>query len=503
MADPLALAAVDLGAESGRVMVGRLADDRVQIDLAHRFANEPLWLPDGLHWNVPDLLVEVLRGLDAASAHHQLAGAAVDTWGCDYALLDSDDRMLGLPFHYRDSRTSDATTSEVHRRVSRAELYHRTGIQTMPINTIFQLCAEAAAGSPALACAERVALIPDLLGLWLTGALVNELTIASTTGLLEVRGHTWAIDVIDALGLPRRPFDGHVAEPGAELGPILAGHTAAGGAVGTTVRTVAGHDTASAFVAAPLEGSRCAVLSSGTWSLLGLELDRPQVGAAAAGFNLTNERGIDGTVRLLRNVMGLWLVQECRRQWERDGHARDYDELQALAAGAGPDVALFDPDHESLLPAGEMPRRITELCAAHGQRPPADPGQLLRSILISLACKYRLVLDQLARVADRRIDVVHVVGGGARNTLLCQLTADLLDRPVLAGPVEATALGNILVQAAALGEVSGLAQMRALVRRSVTIERFDPAAMQPADETFERFLAATGLTATPSSGTAA
>jgi rhamnulokinase len=494
MPETLSLAAVDLGAESGRVVVGRLGGDRVALDVAHRFANRPLWLPDGLHWNLPELLRQILQGLSAATEREPLAGIGIDTWGCDYALLDGRDCMLGLPYHYRDDRTSDELLDQAHARVGRDELYRRTGIQTMPINTVFQLSSEA--GGAAASVAERIALIPDLLGLWLTGTLVNELTIASTTGLLEAHGRRWAADLIDRLGLPARPFAGEVSEPGQELGPVHDGHRAAAGpAVGTVVRTVAGHDTASAFAAAPLEGPHSAVLSSGTWSLLGVEAPEPALGDAAAAFNLTNERGVDGTYRLLRNVMGLWLVQECRRVWESDGVSRGYDHLQELATAARPDVALFDPDHGSLLRGGDMPERIAGLCTGSGQEAPADPGELLRSILISLAGKYRMVLDQLSRVADRRIDVVHVVGGGARNELLCQLTADLTDRAVLAGPVEATALGNVLVQAMALGEVSGLAEVRRLVSRSVSLRRYEPSPAPPAAETYQRFLAVTGLTA--------
>ena len=494
MVEPLRLAAVDLGAESGRVMIGLLHGERIELELAHRFANTPLQSSDGLHWNLSRLFSQTARGLARAAHGGPLAGAGIDAWGCDYALLDGDDRELGPPFHYRDERTTDAVMEAVHRRVGRAELYRRTGIQTMPINTVFQLSAEVAAGRPELAGARRIALIPDLLGLRLTGTLVNEVTIASTTALLEAHGHRWALDLVDRLGLPHAPFTGTVTEPGVELGPILDGHSGLlGAAAGTTVRTVAGHDTASAFVAAPLRDRHAAVLSSGTWSLLGLELDEPELGPDAAACNLTNERGLDGTTRLLRNVMGLWLVQECRRCWEAEGVTRDYDELTRLARDAPPDVALFDPDHESLLRGGDMPARIASLCAASGQTPPAGPGELLRSILVSLACRYRMVLEQLIAVSGRSIDAIHVVGGGARNELLCRLTADLCDRPVLAGPVEATALGNVLVQAAALGEVSGLAQMRELVRHSQDVARYEPGTAQPAAETYQRFLAVTGL----------
>jgi rhamnulokinase len=281
--------------------------------------------------------------------------------------------------------------------------------------------------------------------------------------------------------------------PGSDLGPVLDGHAAAaGGAAGVTVRTVAGHDTASAFAAAPLTGPHGAVLSSGTWSLLGLELHEPQLGPEAAEFNLTNERGVGDSIRLLRNVMGLWLVQECRRAWRAAGVDRDYDELHALARQARPDVAVFDPDDDTLLHGGDMPARIAALCEDTGQLAPGDDGELLRSILVSLACKYRLVLEQLELVAGRRVETVHVVGGGARNQLLCQLTADLTGREVLAGPVEATALGNILVQAQALGEVADLAQLRQIAGASADPERYEPGPSQSAQETYQRFLKVTG-----------
>jgi rhamnulokinase len=497
MADALRLAAVDLGAESGRVMLGRFDGETVSLDVCHRFANRPLWLPDGLHWNLPGLFAETLHGLGAAARGGALDGIGIDAWGCDYALLDARRRLIGLPFSYRDERTSVQNMERAHARVGRDELYARTGIQTIPINTVYQLAAEA--GEGAARDAEYLALIPDLLGLWLTGTLANELTIASTTGLLQARGRRWATDLVARLALPPAPFGGEVVAPGFELGAVLTGHGGeAGAAVGAPVRAVGGHDTASAFAAAPVTGSGGAVLSSGTWSLLGVELPGPELGSDAAAFNLTNERGVCETVRLLRNVMGLWLVQECRRVWREQGTDRDYDELQRLAAQAPADVAVFDPDHDSLLHGGDMPARITALCTGSGQRVPAGDGELLRCILVSLACKYRLVCEQLEQVCERPIRTLHVVGGGARNELLCQLTADVCGREVMAGPVEATALGNVLVQALALGELGGLGDLRRVVARSVAPRRFEPNQSSPGtgNETYQRFLEATGLRAT-------
>jgi rhamnulokinase len=471
-------AAVDLGAESGRVVLGRLAGGRVTLEVAHRFENRPVRLPDGLRWNLLALFGEALAGLRALGA--PLRGVAVDTWGVDYALLDGSGRVLGLPFHYRDSRTG-GTIARAHERVPRAELYEVTGIQTMPINTVFQLLADE--GSAALAAAERVALVPDLLSYWLCGAFANEVTNASTTGLLDARSGTWARELIARLGLPAAPFAGDPVEAGTTLGPVLAHHEI--GAV--PVHAVASHDTASAFAAAPLRGERAAVLSSGTWSLLGLELDEPVLTPQAREFNLTNERGVDGTIRLLRNVMGLWLVQECRRHWDAS-----YDELHALAAAAPADVPLFDPDDDRFLAPGDMPERIAAACAELGQPRPAEPGEIVRSALVSLACKYRLVLERLERATGVAVEIVHVIGGGARNDLLCRLTADLLGRTVLAGPVEATALGNVLVQARAVGELGSLADIRAVAAASA-----DPAVYEPAgdgDATYERFLAVTRQT---------
>ena len=361
-----------------------------------------------------------------------------------------------------------------HERVGRDKLYSVTGIQTMPINTIFQLLAEA--DGAAARAAERIALVPDLFGLWLTGTLVNEITAASTTGLLDARSGGWARGLIAALGLPQAPFAGEPVEPGTALGPLAQMHASrAGAAAGAPVWTVAGHDTAAAFVATPLLGPRDAVLSSGTWSLLGLEVGTPFLGADAAELNLTNERGLDATIRLLRNVMGLWLLQECRRQWAAAGTAWDYDELHALAAAAPEDVALFDPDDDSLLAPGDMPARIAALCRVCGQDPPATPGEVVRSILVSLACKYRLVLERLERVTATSVERIHVVGGGARNQLLCRLTAELCGRELLAGSDEATALGNVLIQARAAGALDGsLAGLREVAAASTRTVIYEP-----------------------------
>lgn len=481
-------AAVDLGAESGRVMLGHLNSGGLALQEIHRFPNTPVSLPDGLHWNTLALYEHVLSGLCRAVAEiGQLAGIGIDAWGVDYGLLDGHGRLLGVPYHYRDVRT-DGMLELAAQLVNPAERYARTGIQTMPINTIFQLLSER--DGPALQAAERIALIPDLLGMWLTDRLVNEATIASTTGMLDARSGQWARDLVAAHGLPTAIFHGDPIEPATPLGPVRSGIA---GLAGLSVWNVAAHDTASAFIAAPVGSPNSAILSSGTWSLLGVELDAPVLDRSAAAFNFTNERGIDGSIRFLRNVMGLWLMQECRRHWMNEGVALDYSELERLAGTPSETISLFDPDHPDLLRHGDMPTRIASLCEAAGEVAPRAPGEFVRAILTSLACKYNLVLQRLQAATGRRIDAINVIGGGVRNRALCQLTADITGLPVVAGPVEATALGNVLVQAKAAGLLDSLSEMRELVAGSCPLEQYQPAEGSRAGGIYERFLAVTGL----------
>lgn len=437
-------AAIDLGASTGRVFCGHLADGVMSIEEAHRFANHPVRLPDGLRWDLLHLFSESMSALRGRS----LAGIGIDTWGVDYALLDDRRRVLGLPFHYRDARTKNVLEA-----YPRQDAYAITGIQTLPINTVVQLLAER--DSPALRAADRIALIPDLLAYWLTGELANERTNASTTGLLDARTGDWSWDLIKRLGLPTRPF-GDLAEPGTRLGPVLDHH-----GIEAPVFTVASHDTASAYVATPLRDTQSAILSSGTWSLLGVELDGP----VFTDPELTNERGLDGTTRLLKNVMGLWLEQECARVWA--AHPAD---LHRGAEETANNVPLFDPDREEFLAPGDMPARIAAACGRREMK----QGEILRSIYLSLACRYRTVLERLEAASGRPINCVHVIGGGTQNTLLCQLTADLSGREVSAGPVEATALGNLLVQARATGELGSLTDMRAVSAASARPTVYEP-----------------------------
>lgn len=450
---------------------GSLADGRVALEELHRFPNRPVRLPDGLRWDLLGLFAEAVGALRG----RRLDGVGVDAWGVDYALLDARARPLGLPFHYRDERTA-GMAARAFARVPQAELHAVTGIQTMPINTVFQLLAE----DPAvLERAHRIALMPDLLAHWLSGELANERTNASTTGLLDARTGDWALGLIEQLGLPTRPF-GDLVEPGTRLGAVLGHHE-----IDAPVFAVASHDTASAFVAAPVRDRHAAILSSGTWSLLGLELPAP----AFTDSELTNERGVDGTIRLLKNVMGLWLEQECARTW-----GADFPALHRAAEAAGDDVPLFDPDRDEFLAPGDMPARIAAACRATGQRAPGDRGETVRAIHVSLACKYRLVLERLEAASGRAVRTIHVIGGGARNGLLCRLTAELCGREVLAGPPEASVLGNVLVQARAAGELGSLADQRTVAAASARPIAYEPSPdRDAADATFGRFLAVCDL----------
>ncbi|ONH60818.1 rhamnulokinase [Frankia sp. CcI49] len=496
------VAAVDIGASGGRVLTARVRPDRLDLTEAHRFPNTPLALPDGLHWDLGHLYSEVVEGLRAVAAAGDVPrSVAIDSWAVDYGLLDPAGRLLGLPYHYRDARTSPAVIAAVHAASDPDELYRANGLQFLPFTTLYQLAAEAGAGvgagkpgprtSAVLAGAARLLLVPDLFGYWLTGAQVAELTNASTTGLLDVRDQTWSAPLARLAGI----------EPGL-LAPLVTPGTVIGGLrpgiaeqtglpTSTAVTAVGSHDTASAVVGVPAEGENWAYISCGTWSLVGVELDAPVLTTASRRAGFTNEAGVDGRIRYLHNVMGLWMLQECLRQWAPRADQRPalladlLGQAGALASG-GP---VIDPDDPQFLPPGDMPARVAAAARASGQREPAAPAEIVRCVLDSLAAAYARTIDTAETLSGRRVDVVHIVGGGSRNALLCQLTADALGRPVLAGPAEATAIGNILVQARAHGALSSpggrggdvsLDALRALVRRTTHPARYVPARSRPA-----------------------
>jgi rhamnulokinase len=460
--------AVDLGAESGRVVLGRFDGERISLEEVHRFPNMPVGLPDGLHWDVLKVFAETKEGLAKVLRGEEVEGIGVDSWGVDFGLLDRNGALVSNPHHYRDART-EGMMEEAFGLVPKEEIYDVTGIQFIPLNTLYQLLAMR--GSPLLEAADTLLLIPDLINYWLTGEKACEYTNATTTQLLDLREGNWSWDLLGRMDLPARVLT-TIVQPATELGYLLPGVAEEVGG-GAPVFAVASHDTASAVVAVPAEGQDFAYISSGTWSLLGVELSGPVVTEEALKANFTNEGGFGGKTRLLKNLAGLWLLQECRRQWAREGHEYSYEELASLAADA-PSGPLVDPDHPAFLAPGDMASRIRSFCEETGQRAPEEPAAVARCVFESLALKYRHAIEQAENLGGRTIGGVNVVGGGSQNALLCQLTADATRRPVLAGPAEATALGNLMVQAYARGHLASLEEIREAVRRSVDVCEYGP-----------------------------
>lgn len=483
-------AAVDLGASSGRVMAARVGPDRIELAEAHRFPNRPVRVAGTLHWDVLSLYAGVLDGLRAAGRDAGvLDGVGIDSWAVDFGLLDGDGALLGNPVHYRDARHETAVAA-VHGVVPPDELYRVSGLQHLPFNTVFQLAA--ARDTAQFRAAERMLLVPDLLAYWLTGAVGAEVTNASTTGLLDAGTREWSEELIARLRLPRALFP-PLRRPGerlGELGPDVLAETGLTGPVPLTA--VGSHDTASAVAGVPADGDRFAYVSCGTWSLVGVELEKPVLTEASRQAGFTNELGVDDTVRYLRNVMGLWLLQESLRTWSAAGLPADLAGLLAAAAQVPAFAAVVDPDDSRFLPPGDQPARIAAFCRETGQTPPQSQAETVRCILDSLALAYRRAVREAVALSGREVDVVHLVGGGARNTLLCQLTADACGVPVVAGPVEAAALGNALVQARAAGVVhGGLAELRALLRATQETRTYTPSGPPDVWDAAERRLHAT------------
>jgi rhamnulokinase len=487
MVDSVRILAFDLGAESGRAMSGHLDGDRLRLSEIFRFPNGPVAAADGLHWDVRRLFAEIKRGLVLCREQYgPPASVGVDTWGIDFALLDAEGQLLFEPFHYRDRRT-EGMMAEAFKRVPRREIFAETGVQFLSINTIYQLLSMAVADSPALAGAATFLTIPDLFNHWLTGRAVCEFTNATTTQFYNTGAGTWATSLLARLGIPTG-FLPEVVMPGTVLGPLLpdvASETAAGD---VPVVAPACHDTGSAVAAVPAEVDDFAYISSGTWSCVGTEVREPVISDAALAANLTNEGGAGGRFRLLRNVAGLWLVQECRRCWAASGAAPSYDELASLAEQAPPFVSMIDPDDPSFLSPSDMPAAIADFCRNCGRPAPADRAAMVRCVLESLALKYRWVIERIEEVQRKKVSVIHIVGGGSRNRPLCQFTANATGRPVLAGPVEATATGNVIVQAMGVGRLASLEEGRALVRRSFETVAYAPGDVEVWDEAYARFL---------------
>jgi rhamnulokinase len=458
--------AIDLGAESGRALLGSLSGGKLSVEELHRFPNTPVRVPGALYWDTLRLWYEIQQGIAVASRERKLTldGIGIDTWGVDYGLLGADGLLIDSPRHYRDARTN-GVMERLFEVVPRDQVFGYTGIQFMQLNTLYQLYAMRLGGSPALGAAARLLNIPDLFNYWLTGVAKSETTIASTTQFFDPQTMTWAVELLERLELPSSML-GEIVPPGTRLGNMLEAPHA-------PVYATAGHDTAAAVVAVPAgSGDNWCYISSGTWSLMGLELDGPVINAQSLAANYTNEVGVSGKIRFLKNIAGLWLLQECRKAWKLEGREYSYEDLTRLATEARPFSAAIDPD--AFLEPGDMPAKIAAWCRAKGHAPPATDGEFARAILESLALRYRNVVENLEALAGRKIDVIHIVGGGSRNSLLNQFVADCTGRRVVAGPSEATAIGNILVQAMGAGELANLDEARAVVRNSFELTTVEP-----------------------------
>lgn len=471
--------AFDLGAGSGRAVLGTLDGPKLTVHEVRRFPNDPLPLAGHIHWNVYALFDEMKAAMrDAAAAvGERPASIGVDTWGVDFGLLARDGSLLGLPFCYRDHRNAGAM-EDYFKLVPRDALYEATGIQFMPFNTLFQIYAMVRERSPLLDAAEDLLFMPDLFNFLLTGRKAAEFTIASTSQCLDPRTKTWVSGLFQAMGLSKKVLQ-DLVEPGTVLGTVTEEVAAATGLRHVPVVATASHDTAAAVAAVPAEGRNWAYISSGTWSLVGVEERSPVISAASLAANFTNEGGLGGTVRFLKNVSGLWLVQGCRKAWSAEGPVT-YEDLNRAAAEAPPFTALIDPDDPGFLNPPDMPEAIAAYCRRTGQRMPETRAALVRSLLESLALKYRQVIDELRRVLGHPVERIHVIGGGSQNEVLCQLTADATGLPVVAGPAEATAVGNILVQAMAVGRLSSPAAIREIIRHSFNLRTYLPAGNAPA-----------------------
>lgn len=467
--------AIDLGASSGRGIVGAFDGERLTLRENHRFSNDPVNLCGRLYWDILRIFHEIKLSVQKTVLDGDaVSSIGIDTWGVDYGLLDRAGRLLSNPVHYRDTRTEGAQEL-VSRTVSAEELYRVAGIQTLNFNTVYQLAVEREEAPEKLAQAERMLNIPDLLNYFLTGRMANEYTILSTGALLDAKKRDYAWELLDRLGIPRRLF-GDVTAPGTDLGTLLPQVQGETGKTDAHVLTVASHDTASAVIAVPSEEKDFLYISSGTWSLMGTELSDPLINAESRAANFTNEGGACGTVRFLKNIMGLWIIQESRRQWRREGKDYSFAQMEAWAKESTPFRSLIDVDDSDFATPGDMPEKIRAYCKRTAQPVPESVGEVVRCIYESLALKYRSVAERVMELMGRRARVIHVVGGGTKDRFLSQLTADACGIPVCAGPEEATAIGNLMMQLMAAGEVSDLGQARRVVAASFETKQYLPTA---------------------------
>jgi rhamnulokinase len=493
--------AFDLGAESGRAVLGSISREKLTLEEKHRFPNPNGRMNGHFQWDLLAQWEELKTGLRRAAASgrsrpvggsSEIHGIGVDTWGVDFGLVGRDGDVLGNPFHYRDRRT-DGVMERTFQRVSKQKIFDVTGLQFMQFNSLFQVLAMQEAKSHALDAAETLLFMPDLFNYLFTGIRKAEFSIASTSQMIDPRSGDWATALLGELGVPARLLP-PIVPSGTILGDLSEDVAAECGVAGKVpVIAPACHDTASAVAAVPAAPAPAGAdadwcyISSGTWSLMGVELERPVINDKALKYNYTNEGGVGGKIRFLKNIMGLWLVQECRRHWVKEGYDHSYSELTQMADRSRPFGPVFDPDHQPFALPGEMPVKIDRFCAATGQRPPSTRGETVRACLESLALTYRRTIEGLEDVLGRKIALIHIVGGGTQNQLLNQMTADACARPVIAGPVEATAIGNILVQAMATGDVKDLDQARAIVRSSFDVKRYEPADTKRWEEAYGRY----------------
>ena len=487
--------AFDFGASSGRAMLAKFDGEKITLEEKHRFSNDPVNINGDLHWDVLRLFFEIKQGIlkCANSGDRDIDCIGIDTWGVDYGLLDKNDKLLGNPFNYRDTRT-DGMTEKAFEIVPKEEIFNRTGIAFNWFNTIYQLLAARLGNDTALKEAKTLLMMPDLFNFFLTGVKKNEYTIISTTQLFDSVNHTWCTDLLDKLGLPTDIFPETVF-PGDIIGKIRPELAEELGIEQIPVVAVASHDTGSAVASVPTPGQDDFVyISSGTWSLMGVELDKPNITEDAMKHNFTNEGGVNKTIRFLKNIMGLWLIQESRRQWDREGELLSFDELERQANAAAPFESLIDPDYPAFQTPGNMPKRIREYCKMTGQKVPETKGEIVRCIAQSLAFKYRQTVDGLEEVTGKKYSVINIVGGGIKDKMICSFTANATGRIVKAGPVEATSIGNVIVQAMAMGAVKDLDEGRTIVKNSFDIAEYTPQDSEAWEAAYKKFLDITSKT---------
>jgi len=470
----LKMLAFDFGASNGRAILGKFDGQKLNMEEIHRFSNDPVHIPDGLHWDILRLFHEIKQGTlkCANSGNADLSSVGIDTWGVDFGLLDKNDELIGNPYHYRDSRTS-GMIEEACKKISKKTIFSITGSQFQPFNTIYQLLSMVTKRSPMLDIAEDMLLLPDLFDFFLCGENASEFTMATTTQLFNPVKQEWAWDLIETLGIPSHIFN-TIVPAGSIRGKVLPKVAEELFIPQIPVIAVASHDTGSAVAAVPYSSKNAAFLSSGTWSLIGIETEKPIMNPKALEYNLTNEGCIGGTYRFLKNIAGLWIIQECKRYWDKIGPSETFDQLEEHAMQTQPFISFIDPDDELFYEPGNMPERVQLFCLKTNQYVPQNKGEIVRCILESLALKYRLAIEELEETSGKRIDAINIVGGGTKDKMLCQFTANATNLPILAGPAEATAIGNLLAQAMALAEIHTINQAREVVKLSFPATEYMP-----------------------------